>query len=336
MHPPKIMIYGGMSGAGTFEFDAPDSVDAAGESDIMERSFMSWRRKGKKSAGIEESDSAVYFLSLQADGWRWHKPLVHGTRAQQPPPRAEHSAAKTGTNEVTIFGGWTDRPVNDMWSFDYVDMEWRPTVSSGIQPRPRYRHTAEVVGSKMYILGGSDNGQDIADGCRYLGIHVLDLNTMQWSHPQLKGYNPFPRSGHSSSVIGAKSIAIFGGKRNDETYLNDLVLIDTETFTATLVNAVEAHLPTAIGNSSLTAIGNKCFVFGGTDIKGACYNDIRMLDIGYYLNPNDITVGEGASSEYGFKIIIIGDACKSKAPFIHLSRVLSSTHFACFYSSLPM
>lgn len=95
-----------------------------------------------------------------------------------------------------------------------------------------------------------------------------------------------------------------------QTFLNDLVLIDLETFVATTVNAVESMLPTPVANCSLTAVGNKCFVFGGTDAKGACYNDIRSLDVGYYLSSDDITVGEGASSDYSFKILIIGDACE--------------------------
>ena len=40
-------------------------------------------------------------------------------------------------------------------------------------------------------------------------------------------------------------------------------------------------------------MGNKIFVFGGIDYKGSCYNDLRMIDIGYYMNRDDITVGEG-------------------------------------------
>ena len=52
-----------------------------------------------------------------------------------------------------------------------------------------------------------------------------------------------------------------------------------------------------------------CFVFGGTDAKGPCYNDMRSLDIGPYLDSTDITVSEGARSDYSFKILIIGDAC---------------------------
>ena len=217
MHPPKLMVYGGMVGGGTFEFDTPDMVDAPGESSEMHRSFMDIRRKGKTSTKHEDTDTSVYFLTLNADAWTWSKPLVHGGKDSKPPGRAEHSACKTGTNEVTIFGGWTGGgPSNDMWSFNYVDMEWRVAVSSGIQPRPRYRHTAEVVGLKMYLFGGSDNGADVAENSKYLSIHELSLETMQWSHPNISGSNPFPRSGHCSTVIGAHSVAIFGGKRNDQ------------------------------------------------------------------------------------------------------------------------
>jgi N-acetylneuraminic acid mutarotase len=155
--------------------------------------------------------------SFTADKWIWSKPLIHGSKENKPLGRAEHSACKTGTNEVTIFGGWTTKPTNEMWTFDVVNMEWRVTVSSGIQPRPRYRHTAEVVGTNMYIFGGSDNSDDVAaTGGRHLGIHELSLETMQWSHPSLKGADPFPRSGHGSAVIGAQSVAIFGGKRSND------------------------------------------------------------------------------------------------------------------------
>jgi hypothetical protein len=92
--------------------------------------------------------------------------------------------------------------------------------------------------------------------------------------------------------------------------MNDLVIVDIETYSFTTVNVVETAVPTPIGNCSLTAVGNSCFVFGGTDAKGMCYNDIRSLDVSAYLDSRDITVSEGASSDYSFKILIIGDACK--------------------------
>ena len=311
MHPPKLMIYGGLVGGGTFEFDAPDGVDNNEVATPTRRFLLSRnsKRKGKQNRQVEEHDENVYFLELRADKWVWSKPLILGPRSSQPAPRTDHSASKTNTNEISIFGGWTaNGVVNDLWTFNYVDMEWKKSVTSGIQPRARYRHTCEVIGRKMFILGGSDNAEDIPEGCRHLSLHELNIETMQWSHPFLSGINPFPRSGHGSAVIGAQTIAIFGGRKSSDQFLNDLCLIDTTTFTVTTVNAVESCLPTPVANASLCAVGNRCFLFGGSDNEGECYNDIRSIDVGEYLDSNDITVGEGSSSDYSFKILIIGDS----------------------------
>jgi len=160
----------------------------------------------------------VYFLELSANKWSWSKPIVQGGISSRPSPRAEHSACKTSTNEITIFGGWTqDEPTNEVWIFNFVNLEWIKLHDYiGTPARPRYRHTSEVIGSKLYILGGSDNSQDVADGARHLGLHELNLATLEWSHPDIRGVNPFPRSGHGSALIGAHSIVIFGGKRSNE------------------------------------------------------------------------------------------------------------------------
>jgi hypothetical protein len=231
MHPPKILIWGGMVGDGTFEFDAPSGFSPDGVEEPSSpatdnsRKFMSWRRKGKQNNFIETTEDSVYFLQLHSEHWKWSKPLVRGAKSVKPPSRAEHSACKTSTNEITIFGGWSDGPLNDLWSFNFVDMEWKELSTSGIQPRPRFRHTAEVIGSKMYIFGGSETNDDIADGSKLLNVHVLCLATLQWSHPTLSGVNPFPRSGHSSAVVGANTVAIFGGKRNSEVVYLFFVLL---------------------------------------------------------------------------------------------------------------
>jgi hypothetical protein len=89
-----------------------------------------------------------------------------------------------------------------------------------------------------------------------------------------------------------------------------LILIDVTTFKTTVVNAVASLLPTPIANATMNCVGNSCVVFGGTDVFGNCFNDIRYVEVGYYLSKDDITVSEGASSDYCFKVIIIGDACK--------------------------
>lgn len=108
--------------------------------------------------------------------------------------------------------------------------------------------------------------------------------------------------------------------------MNDLILLDVQSYVGTTVRVVESHLPTAVANATISAVGNKCFVFGGTDVKGNCYTDIRTVDIGGYLSADDITVGAGASSDYAFKILIIGDAGKTS-----LSPLFSLVIFDCAY-----
>lgn len=242
--------------------------------------------------------------------------MINKGICETPQARLQHSASKVSSNEIAIFGGWTNRPTNELWFFNYVDREWKLPAASGILPRARYRHTSEVLLGKLFILGGSDNGDDNTDGARHLSFHELDLGSLEWAHPELRGGNPFPRSGHCSSVIGAKSIVVFGGKRNDEVFFNDTVIIDAETYTMTVVRTVENAMPTPINNASIATMGNTFYVFGGTATNLDCYNDIRSLDVGPYLDSSDITVGEGSASDYSFKVLIIGDASVGKSAIL--------------------
>jgi hypothetical protein len=97
-----------------------------------------------------------------------------------------------------------------------------------------------------------------------------------------------------------------------QIFLNDLVLLDVSTFTFTVVDTLPSSVPIPISGSSLTVIGNKCFVFGGVDNHGNCVEGLRELNISPYLDSTDIIVAEGLASDYSFKILIIGDACKYK------------------------
>jgi hypothetical protein len=260
MHPPRLLLYGGMIGLVSYEFDddkrlhaggysgddarvmsspsdantsssspsaaltnsspsSPGTTSPDGQPSFLIREFMNRRRKGKSRQMNEEADNGVYFLELNSDTWKWSKPLIpmktNGTK--NPRARAEHSASKIpNSNQILFFGGWVDCPSNDLWVFDFMDLEWNEFATSGIPPRARYRHTSEILNGKYYILGGSDNAEDVCDGKSYLSIHELNFETLQWYHPELRGGNPFPRSGHSSSIIGAHSIVVFGGKRSEE------------------------------------------------------------------------------------------------------------------------
>lgn len=314
-HPPKILIFGGMlGGGGTFEFDIPQSQTIDDEEPIS-RPFMFFRRKGKKSNLIEEFDDNVYFLTISSDSWTWTKPLILSSKNSRPLPRGEHSMVKISANEVLMFGGWASKPMNDLWIFNFVDREWKKIQPSGLEPRPRFRHTSEIIGNKVYFLGGSDNNNDIPES--YLNILVLNLETLSWEHPEIKGVNPFPRSGHSSTVMGKNTIVIFGGKRTNETFLNDTYLLNVETMVCIKVNAVENRLPRPISNATANLHGNRLYVFGGIEPNNTVTsNDFRFLDLSDYFSQEDITVSQGLTSDYVFKLILIGDSNVGKSSIL--------------------
>jgi hypothetical protein len=65
MHPPRILLYGGMVGLSSFEFDVPDGADADNNdstASFMTRQFMNRRRKGKSRNLAEEADNGVIIV----------------------------------------------------------------------------------------------------------------------------------------------------------------------------------------------------------------------------------------------------------------------------------
>jgi small GTP-binding protein len=323
-HPPRIFVYGGLVGGSSFEFDAPADLESA-EDNTKNFWFRKKKRKGtarsKEILGSQDFDDRCYFLELQSEKWVWSKPLIGtGSDNKIPEARTEHTCCKIGTNTVAIFGGWvpSSGPSNELWTFDTKSMTWDSRVPSGIQPRPRYRHTAQFAGNKMYIIGGSDNPCDsAATAMHILGLSVLDCDTFEWSHPKLNGPSPFPRSSHCSALLGSMNIAIFGGKRSSEELLNDCYMLDLPSLTSTRVICRGDQLPMPVANPSMCSIGRRIFVFGGVNGDGVCFNDIRILDVGTYTNPEDTEVGDGVETEFRFKMLIIGNSSVGKSALLN-------------------
>jgi hypothetical protein len=76
--------------------------------------------------------------------------------------------------------------------------------SAGTSPSARYCHRAVNWGECMIIFGGFDGRVRLND------VHFLDLSTMSWSQPEVKGDVPTARSHHACSLYG-NSVVIHGG-----------------------------------------------------------------------------------------------------------------------------
>ncbi|KAM7273241.1 hypothetical protein ACFE04_027905 [Oxalis oulophora] len=215
--------------------------------------------------GLHYSDVLV----LNLDTMVWSTLITTG---QSPGPRDSHSAVLVGS-KIIVFGGTNgSKKVNDLHMLDFLTGEWTRPESKGIPPTPRESHTATLVGDrKMVIFGGSGEGES-----NYLNdLHMLDLTTMTWSSPIVKGDIPVPRDSHSSVSISNK-LFVYGGDCGDR-YHGDIEMLDMDSLTWTKLT-IPGPSPGVRAGHAAVNIGTKVYVIGGVGDK-RYYNDVWILNI---------------------------------------------------------
>ncbi|XP_057962955.1 uncharacterized protein LOC131154292 isoform X2 [Malania oleifera] len=215
--------------------------------------------------GLHFSD--VLVLNLDSMAWSTLATVGHG-----PGPRDSHSAVIVG-HRMIVFGGTNgSRKVNDLHVLDLGSKEWTQPECRGSPPSPRESHTATLIGDeKLVIFGGSGEGEG-----NYLNdFHILDLKTMQWTSPEVKGNVPVPRDSHSAVAIGDK-LFVYGGDCGDR-YHGNVDMFDMDTLTWSRL-AVQGSSPGVRAGHAAVSIGTKVYIIGGVGDKHY-YNDIWVLDI---------------------------------------------------------
>ncbi|KAK8633541.1 hypothetical protein V6N13_014386 [Hibiscus sabdariffa] len=173
------------------------------------------------------------------------------TTGQGPGPRDSHSVVLV-RGKMMVFGGTNgSKKVNDLHILDLTSKEWIKAECYGAMPSPRESHTATLIGEdKVVIFGGSGEG-----GANYLNdLHVLDLKTMRWTSPQVRGHIPVPRDSHSAVAIGNKLI-VYGGDCGDR-YNGDVDIFDMDTSTWSRL-AVQGSLPGVRAGHAAVNVGAK-------------------------------------------------------------------------------
>ncbi|KAK7284429.1 hypothetical protein RJT34_19175 [Clitoria ternatea] len=208
-------------------------------------------------------------LTLDLNKMVWSKLATTG---EKPGPRDSHSAVLVG-NKMIVFGG-TDGfiKVNQIHILDLVTKEWIRPECKGSPPSPRESHTATLVGDeRLVIFGGSGEGH-----ANYLNdLHILDLRTMTWSSPELKGDLPVPRDSHSTLAIGNK-LFVYGGD-SGEQYHGNVHMLDMATMTWSRLT-IQGSSPEVRAGHAAVNIGTKVYIIGGVGDK-RYYNDVWIFDM---------------------------------------------------------
>jgi N-acetylneuraminic acid mutarotase len=296
----NIFVFGGCDSRACFNelyvFDADSfhwsTPHVVGELPAPLRA-MTCTAVGKKLVIFGGGDGPAYFNDvyvLDTVNFRWQRPRVLGDRS--PSARRAHTAClyKSG---IYVFGGGDGvRALNDVWRLDVADMNklsWNlvsgPSTSESPsrenKPKARGYHTANMVGSKLIIYGGSDGGECFND------VWVYDVETHVWKSVTIP--ITFRRLSHTATIVGSY-LFVVGGHDGSE-YSNDVLLLNLVTMTWDKRRVYGAP-PSGRGYHGTVLHDSRLITIGGFD-GGEVFSDVWILELAvhaYYSQISHFTI----------------------------------------------
>lgn len=251
--------------------ESPESPSPALLTPCAGHSLIPWENKLLSIAGHTKDPSEIIqvkIFDLQTCSWSTLK-----TYGKPPVSRGGQSVTLVGTSLV-IFGGEDAKRslLNDLHILDLETMTWDEVDAVGVPPSPRSDHAAAVHAERyLLIFGGGSHAACFND------LHVLDLQTMEWSRPTQQGEIPTPRAGHAGVTIGENWFLVGGG--NNKSGVSETVVLNMSTLVWSVVTSVQGRVPLASEGLSLVVSsysGEDVIVaFGG--YNGRYNNEVHVL-----------------------------------------------------------
>ncbi|XP_027363972.1 acyl-CoA-binding domain-containing protein 4-like isoform X1 [Abrus precatorius] len=251
--------------------ESTDSSSSATLTPCAGHSLIPWENKLLSIAGHTKDRNEsiqVKVFDLQKATWSTLK-----TYGKPPVSRGGQSVTLVGTSLV-IFGGQDAKRtlLNDLHILDLETMTWDEIDAVGVPPSPRSDHAAAIhVERYLLIFGGGSHAT-----C-YNDLHVLDLQTMEWSRPTQLGEIPTPRAGHAGVTVGENWFIVGGG--DNKSGVSETDVLNMSTLTWSMVTSVQGRVPVASEGSSLVVSscdGEDILVsFGG--YNGRYNNEVYVL-----------------------------------------------------------
>lgn len=144
----------------------------------------------------------------------------------------------------------------------YHRYRWYLIPQNHHTPAARNNHTSAVAGSEVYIHGGHDGSQWLADFYILDAAAVINNNFTgaSWRAPQVSGQKPSARACHTLSRVRQK-LFLFGGYDGHHCF-NDIEVLDLETL-AWIQPKVSGEKPLPRNAHSMTVVEDRLFLFGG-------------------------------------------------------------------------
>uniref|UniRef100_A0A7N0TLY7 Acyl-CoA-binding domain-containing protein n=1 Tax=Kalanchoe fedtschenkoi TaxID=63787 RepID=A0A7N0TLY7_KALFE len=195
------------------------------------------------------------------------------TSGDVPRARGGHSATLVGS-KIIIFGGedFSRQILNDVHVLDLETMVWSVVGTMQTPPAPRFDHSASLHADRyLLIFGGCSHATCFND------LHMLDLLTMEWSQPEIRGDSVSVRAGHAGVCID-DNWYIVGGGDNRSGSPETLVLNTSKLVWSVATSVKERDALASEGLSLCSALlnGEKYLIsFGG--YNGKYNNDVFVM-----------------------------------------------------------
>ena len=171
---------------------------------------------------------------LNTETMRWAKPTMRGP---MPKARAYHTlTADPDGGALYLFGGNDDQ--NSMSELHVLntgeDRWWQPNTS-GMAPSARIGAASVFInqgqsssspslsprpGGRLILFGGWDYSDKSKDSY-FNDVHVLDTSSWHWSVPPSPVLAPSARAGMQMALATDRSCVVFGGRDEDENFVED-------------------------------------------------------------------------------------------------------------------
>ncbi|XP_077218055.1 acyl-CoA binding protein 4 [Tasmannia lanceolata] len=234
-------------------------------------SLVSWGNKLLSIAGhTKDPSESVIVKEFDLQTCTWSNMKTYG---KAPVSRGGQSVTLVGTSLVIFAGEDAKRSLlNDLHILDLETMTWDEIDAVGVPPSPRSDHAAAVHAERyLLIFGGGSHATCFND------LHVLDLQSMEWSRPTQQGDIPSSRAGHASVTVGENWFIVGGG--DNKSGVSETVVLNMSTLVWSVVTTVQGRVPVASEGLSLVVSsynGEDILVsFGG--YNGRYSNEVHVL-----------------------------------------------------------
>ncbi|KAI9008922.1 hypothetical protein CLU79DRAFT_775881 [Phycomyces nitens] len=296
-------------------------------------------------SGTSQTSSVVAYNTTG----QWSTAIISGKPLEE---RAEMTATTDPSlQNAFYYGGRTPSDVtlggyNDLYSLRISDLSWiqyNLIYPYGTRPS-RYAHTATMVHSKLFVMGGiivpTENESQTDSLADFRSVLVIDPYSSQSLSIATFGDIPPPQL-YYSAVLGpdGHSIVVFGGRssysNSDFTHSQDVYVLDTCNLKWTKPS-VSGNAPTGRAGHEAVAYNQYMIVMLGysseeTTAESATYtNDVGILDMSSWkwvnkISKQDTTTTSASSTPtcwFSFPSFPLSSQTNGTAPLPYDSSVI--------------